>query len=179
MIAAILILGAALPFSNTPTFQVQMCGYSRSGIASQAQYGWSQALDAIRRVETGGCPNEGRGAKGDYRTVDGKRVAMARGPFQIWKPYWTDSAARDATVRAGSYAQCLSDLDYSRLVVRAYMRRYCPTQMKRLESGCGTLVDLEQVARVHNGGPSQRFPNSKRRKATDGYWAKVKKEATR
>ena len=153
MIAAILILGAALPS------------------APPVQYGWPQALDAIRRVETGGCPNEGRGARGDN--------GNARGPFQIWKPYWTDSAARDATVRAGSYAQCLNDLDYSRLVVRAYMRRYCPAQMKRLESGCGTLVDLEQVARVHNGGPSQRFPNSKRRKATDGYWAKVKKEATR
>ena len=166
MIAAILILGAALPFSNTPTFQVQMCGYSRSGIASQAQYGWSQALDAIRRVETGGCPNEGRGARGDN--------GNALGPFQIWKPYWTDSAARDATVRAGSYAQCLNDLAYSRLVVRAYMRRYCPAQMKRLESGCGTLVDLERIARVHNGGPSGH-----RRKTTLAYWAKVKKEVTR
>ena len=149
MIALLLAVGATQPLAPLDT-----------------HYSWQDAAQAIRLVETGGCADQGRGAKGDG--------GNALGPFQIWKPYWTDAAERDPAVKAGSYARCLRDLDYSRLVVRAYMRRYCPEQMKRLESGRATLVDLERVARVHNGGPRGHL-----KKATLAYWAKIKKAVTR
>lgn len=124
-------------------------------------YTLDNALAAIREVETGGCPDHGRGAKGD----GGK----ALGPYQIWEPYWRDAAERDAIVAAGSHAACLRDLAYSRRVVIAYMDRYAAAATARLRAGKGTLADVERLARIHNGGPSGH-----RKKATRRYWQKVR-----
>ncbi len=124
-------------------------------------YDWRDTLDAIRQVETGGCANEGRGAKGDN--------GNALGPYQIWRIYHTDAAERDKALT--DYKRCLNDKAYSERVVRAYMLRYCREQMRRLDAGTATLADVERVARVHNGGPRGHT-----KKATVRYWNKVKKE---
>lgn len=128
-------------------------------VAAQG-YSWHQTLDAIRQVETGGCPNEGRGARGDN--------GNALGPYQIWRIYHTDAAERDRALT--DYQRCLNDKAYSERVVRAYMLRYCREQVDRLDAGKGTLADIERVARVHNGGPRGHT-----KKATAAYWAKVRR----
>ena len=104
-------------------------------------------LDAIRRVETGHHPRQGDGARGDW--------GHARGPFQIHYSYWRDSGL------PGHYEDC-DHLAYSRRVVLAYWRRYCPTALK--------LRDAQTLARIHNGGPSG--PHSP---STMQYWLRVQK----
>lgn len=129
--------------------------------AAEAQtHTWRQALDAIRQVETGGLPNEGAGAKGDN--------GRAAGPYQIHSIYHTDAAERDKSLV--SYARCLNSKSYSERVVFAYMGRYARACRDRLQRGVGTLADIERIARIHNGGP-----RGHKKKATLGYWAKVKK----
>lgn len=107
-------------------------------------------LDAIRRVETGGLPNAGKGAVGDK--------GASIGPYQIQRAYHAD-----ARMTAGRYEDCSTDATYSEQTMLAYFARYAP---KALES-----KDWETLARVHNGGPKGHT-----KKATLGYWAKVKKE---
>lgn len=132
------------------------------GLASTLKtYSMSEALAAIRQVETGGEPNDGIGAIGDH--------GKALGPFQIWHAYHFDAAERDSSLRR--HRDCLTSLDYSERVVRAYMGRYARAEAKRLLAGTATLADVEKVARIHNGGPKGH-----RKKATDGYWAKVRRE---
>lgn len=107
-------------------------------------------LDAIRRVETGGLPNAGKGAVGDK--------GASIGPYQIQKGYWSD-----ARMKSGKYEDCSASHAYSEQTMLAYFARYAP---KALES-----KDWQTLARVHNGGPKGHT-----KKATLGYWAKVKKE---
>ena len=78
----------------------------------------------------------------------------ALGPFQIHRAYWQDSRV------TGSYGM-VTNAAYSQRVVSAYLRRYCP---QAVISG-----DFETMARVHNGGP-----RGASKKATAGYWQKVK-----
>ena len=126
--------------------------------SSPPAYTWRQTLDAIRQVETGGCENEGRGAKGDK----GKSL----GPYQIWNIYW-----QDAAVPGREYREVLHDKKLSELVVERYMQRYARESLRRLQRGTGTLKDVEVVARIHNGGPKGH-----QRKSTLGYWIKARKE---
>jgi hypothetical protein len=112
-----------------------------------------QFLDALRRVETGGLPAAGIGAFGD----NGASI----GPYQIQRGYWTDSRQK-----AGRYEDCLRDARYSEQVMRGYWARYCPDAL--------ASEDWETLARVHNGGP-----RGAKKKATEAYWAKVKREMTR
>ena len=110
-------------------------------------------LDAIRRVETGGLPNAGKGAVGDK--------GASIGPYQIQRAYHAD-----ARMKAGKYEDCSTDAAYAEQTMLAYFARYAP---KALES-----KDWETLARVHNGGPKGHT-----KKATLGYWAKVKKEMSK
>ena len=110
-------------------------------------------LDAIRRVETGGLPNAGKGAVGDK--------GASIGPYQIQRAYHAD-----ARMKVGRYEDCSTDATYSEQTMLAYFSRYAP---KALES-----KDWETLARVHNGGPKGHA-----KKATLGYWAKVKKEMSK
>lgn len=130
--------------------------------AQEPAYCFRDTLDAIRVVETGGCPDEGVGAVGDG--------GNALGPYQVWSVYHQDAAERDRTLT--DYRRCLTSKAYSERVVRAYMNRYAAAALRRLEAGTGTLADVETVARIHNGGPRGA---TKRRKATDAYWAKVRR----
>jgi hypothetical protein len=78
----------------------------------------------------------------------------ALGPLQIHKSYHADSRV------AGDYSRC-ADLDYSKRVVTAYLKRYAPQAW--------AAGDVDTLARVHNGGPKGAT-----KPATKGYATKVK-----
>jgi len=115
--------------------------------AAPADKDTQRFLDAIKRVETGA--GSGLGVVGD----NGK----ALGPMQIHKVYWIDSRV------SGLYEQCGTSREYSDKVVLAYMQRYAPRALAE--------KNWETLARIHNGGPKGH-----QKKATVGYWNKVKKE---
>lgn len=62
----------------------------------------------------------------------------ALGPLQIHKAYHVDARI------GGDYSRC-EDLDYSKRVVTAYLKRYAPQAW--------AAGDVTTLARVHNGGP--------------------------
>ena len=78
----------------------------------------------------------------------------ALGPLQIHRAYHADSRV------AGSYDR-VADLDYSKRVATAYLRRYAPTAW--------SAGDVETLARVHNGGPRGHL-----KPATKSYGVRVK-----
>lgn len=103
-------------------------------------------LDAIRQVESGGDDS----AVGD----GGKAI----GAYQIWRVYWQD-AVEWAPALEGTWADCYGREHAERVVV-AYWHRYCRQALKD--------KNLEQLARVHNGGPKGH-----KKRATLPYWVKV------
>lgn len=78
----------------------------------------------------------------------------ALGPLQIHRSYHADSRV------AGDYSR-VTELDYSKRVATAYLKRYAPAAW--------AAGDVETLARVHNGGPRGHL-----KPATKGYAAKVK-----
>jgi len=106
-------------------------------------------LDAIRHVETGSEPNKGEFARGDG--------GNAIGPYQIWEPYWFDATERlDSPF--GVYEDC-NYTKYSEIIILLYWGRYGPN---------GLSSDLEDLARIHNGGPK-----GYEKVSTVRYWEKV------
>lgn len=81
----------------------------------------------------------------------------AIGIYQIHYNYWLDATTFDKTID-GTYQDCFKK-EYSKRVVSAYLKRYCPNG------------DVQQLARTHNGGPSWR----KKYHLTNKYWEKFKK----
>ena len=77
----------------------------------------------------------------------------ALGPLQIHRDYHADSRV------AGDYSR-VADLEYSKRVATAYLKRYAPTAW--------AAGDVETLARVHNGGPRGHL-----KPATKGYGARV------
>jgi len=77
----------------------------------------------------------------------------ALGPLQIHRAYHADSRV------AGDYSRC-ADLDYSKRVVTAYLKRYAPQAW--------AAGDVETLARIHNGGPKGAT-----KPATKGYSVRV------
>lgn len=78
----------------------------------------------------------------------------ALGPLQIHRAYHADSRV------AGDYSRC-ADLDYSKRVVTAYLKRYAPQAW--------AAGDVETLARIHNGGV-----RGATKPATKGYGVRVK-----
>lgn len=99
---------------------------------------------AIHQVESSGRLGAIKGDNG-----------LALGPLQIHRAYWQDSGI------AGDYSQC-ADLEYSKRVMAAYLKRYAPKAVK--------ANDFQTMARIHNGGPL-----GYKTKATLPYWNKAKK----
>jgi hypothetical protein len=117
-----------------------------------------QLLPAMARVESRGDP-KAIGDSGD-----------AIGLYQIHRSYWTDAVNYDKTL-GGTYKDCF-DPDYARRVVYAYLHRYGSNNS-----------DIEQLARIHNGGcnilkkqHSQKKSEIKAWNNTTKYWNKIKKE---
>jgi hypothetical protein len=93
-------------------------------------------LDAIRWKESSGLaePKDGDGGK-------------AIGPFQIWRVYWEDAVAYDATLNDEPH-ECYNlcrDKQYAERVVRAYIRRWATARN-------GYTGTFREVAMLHNGG---------------------------
>ena len=78
----------------------------------------------------------------------------ALGPLQIHRGYHQDSLV------AGDYSR-VSDLNYSKRVATAYLKRYAPAAW--------AAGDVETLARVHNGGPRGHL-----KPATKSYGVRVK-----
>ena len=78
----------------------------------------------------------------------------ALGPLQIHRAYHQDSRV------AGDYSR-VSELDYSKRVATAYLKRHAPEAWAK--------GDVETLARVHNGGPRGHL-----KPATKGYGVRVK-----
>jgi hypothetical protein len=78
----------------------------------------------------------------------------ALGPLQIHRAYHADSRV------AGDYSR-VSDLDYSKRVATAYLKRHAPEAWAK--------GDVETLARVHNGGPRGHL-----KPATKSYGVRVK-----
>ena len=102
-------------------------------------------LDAIKAVESGGDSS----AVGD----NGKSL----GAYQIGKAYWSD-ATKHGKVK-WDYKAGVKDDAKCKQVIRWYWKRYAPKNATK-----------ETKARIHNGGPKGH-----KKKATEKYWAKVKK----
>lgn len=102
-------------------------------------------LDAMYTVES---------KRGKELVGDGGR---AIGPYQIWREYWQDAVEWDKTI-GGKYEDCMNKA-YAEKIVRAYWARYAPKG-----------ATLEQLARIHNGGPKGHT-----RAATLKYWQKIVK----
>jgi hypothetical protein len=105
-------------------------------------------LAAICMVESGCNPDVEDGDNG-----------KAKGMYQIWESFHTDSVEFDPSI-GGSYED-VKDKAYAEKIIRAYMQRYAPDN-----------ATDEQIARIFNAGP--RALTKKRIRLTDEYWAKVK-----
>lgn len=117
-----------------------------AAVPPPADYDTDRILDAIRLQETGG-EKDPANAVGDK----GKSI----GPFQIQRGYWQDAIDYDPSI-GGKYED-VRDEDYARRIVIAYLSRYCKTWTD------------ENVARIHNGGPSGH-----KKKSTIKYWREVR-----
>ena len=106
-----------------------------------------RVLDAIQKVETGGCKNPSK-AVGDG--------GNAIGPLQIHYSYWKDAIDFDPSI-GGKYSDCTNEA-YARKIAIAYFTRYAPNWK------------IETLAGIHNGGPKGH-----QSKATFNYRAKVSK----
>ena len=106
-----------------------------------------RTLDAIRAVES----SNGR----DTRDGDG---GLAIGDYQIHRAYWLDGTR---FLGVNWPYEDARDEAKARRVVRAYVTTYARVK--------GYSQTPETWAKLHNGGP--RGPE---KKATEGYWRKVR-----
>lgn len=130
----------------TPAFPaIATAQRERMESASESRDTLDAILAAVRAVETGSEPDGGRSALGDG--------GRALGPYQIHRAYYVDSGV------AGTYEDC-AEAEFSRRVVLAYWKRWCPDALARR--------DASILSRVHNGGP-----RGARKSATLAYWHRV------
>ena len=112
-------------------------------------------LDAIRKVETGGCFDP-LNAVGDG--------GLSIGPYQIMECYHADALQFDPTLPPYESMKGPDSISNGERVMQAYSNRY--TTKARL----GHEPTFEDFARNHNGGP-----NGYKKESTTGYFEKVKK----
>ncbi|QDZ25955.1 hypothetical protein HOP50_20g85040 [Chloropicon primus] len=106
-------------------------------------------LRAIRHVETGSCPLPAPSGDG------GKSV----GPLQIGYQYFCDAwGTGESEVRWKTKCQ---NLEFSEDTAIRYWSRWCPWALQ--------FLDLEALARAHNGGPRYTMQLK-----TARYWRKVR-----
>ena len=112
---------------------------------SKKNYSDEQLIKAIHKVESGG--------RTDNKIFGDNGKAI--GPLQIHYANWKDAVDFDKSI-GGKDSDC-NDLEYSKKIFLAYMKRYAKNK------------DAEAKARIWNGG--LKGPE---RSSTKQYWAKVK-----
>lgn len=112
-----------------------------------------EELDAIRKVETGGCTDP-LNAVGDG--------GISIGPYQIMLSYHTDAREFDPSLPPYESMRGPNSIANSELVMQAFSNRY--TTEVRL----GRPPTFEDYARNHNGGP-----NGYKLNRTVSYYANV------
>ena len=113
-----------------------------------------EELDAIRKVESGGC-SDPLNAVGDH--------GLSIGPYQIMEVYHTDAKQVDQSLPPYDSLKGPNSISNSERVMLAYSNRY--TTAARL----GREPTFEDFARNHNGGP-----DGYKKDSTIGYFEKVK-----
>ena len=137
-------------------------------------------LRALRLKESQGELREdgvdvaGLGALGDFRTVGGKRKAMALGPYQIWEVFFKDAKEYDRTL-GHNYRKVLTSHKYSEEVINAYYSRWEPAAWKRMKAGKGTDDDINTLTRLHNGGPSWAIKTGEKLDNLNEYHSEFRK----
>ena len=116
---------------------------------SKKNYSDAELIKAIHKVESGGRTD--KKIVGDIE----KGKAKAIGPLQIHYANWKDAVDFDKSI-GGKYSDC-NDLEYSKKIFLAYMKRYAKNK------------DAETKARIWNGGPK-----GDEKRVTIAYWKKVK-----
>jgi len=106
-------------------------------------------LFILMTVESGGDIN----AVGD----DGKALGL----YQLHAAYVQDAAEQYGSSWPHNSA---FDPTSAGIIVKSYMARYAT------EERLGRPVTVEDICRIHNGGP-----NGYKKSSTDAYWAKCKK----
>jgi hypothetical protein len=119
------------------------------GISLHAHATNERFFKALHQVESSGRTGRVIGDNG-----------KALGPLQIHREYFQDAAEVDRSL--GKNYNQVTDLNFAKRVVTAYLKRYAPKAV--------ATNDFETLARVHNGGP-----RGHKNPATIGYWNKVRK----
>lgn len=87
----------------------------------------------------------------------------AVGLYQIRPLYFKDAKEFSRALSSSGHESCYNEA-FARKTILAYFGRYEPRALKN--------NDWQTLARLHNAGPNWR------KKSTDAYWLKVKKELT-
>ena len=112
-----------------------------------------EELEAIRKVETGGC-RDPLNAEGDG--------GLSIGPYQIMRNYYVDAKEQDPSVPSYESLKGPDSISNSERVMQAYSDRYTT------EARLGREPTFEDFARNHNGGP-----NGYKKDSTIDYYDKV------
>lgn len=89
-----------------------------------------------------------------HNPPDGDK-GKAIGAYQIWKVYWQDAIEFDPSI-GGTYQDCRNK-EYAEKIILAYWKRYT---LKFKDN-----PTVEQLARIHNGGPT-----GYKKESTVKYW---------
>jgi hypothetical protein len=145
------------------SFVILFAVVCRLGTVAGQGYQYTQNdFEAIRKVETGRCPDP-LNAVGD----NGRSI----GPYQIMQSYYEDAVEHNPTLRNSiSYSDLKGpgSIEKSEAIMQAYSNRY--TTASRI----GREPTFEDAARNHNGGP-----NGYRKDATLSYYAMVEHNRNR
>jgi hypothetical protein len=97
-----------------------------------------------------------------------KKSEKAVGIYQIRPDYFKDAKEFDKNLSNYTHNDCYNP-KVSKLVVRAFMLRYEPKAYKE--------NNYKVMAMAHNGGPSWRISNPKKRVKLDYYWGLFTKQS--
>lgn len=120
------------------------------GISLHTQATDNRFFKALHQVESSGRTGK---IVGDH--------GKALGPLQIHREYFNDAAEYDKSL--GNNYNRVTDLEFSKKVVTAYLKRYAP---KAVDTN-----DYKTLAMTHNAGP-KGYKN----KNAITYWEKVQKQ---
>lgn len=87
---------------------------------------------------------------------------LAIGKYQIRPAYFEDAKQFDKSLRKYRHEDCYDPAVAKRVVI-AYMRRYCPGG------------NYEEMAKIHNGGPSALKKTGQAKSNLAIYWSKIQK----